>query len=82
MDKLILSGFLNIDGEFFDCPFGEHHKLMEENNITESSIHIGNHYSDTFSMRDSGPIIIEDRSKQRKWYEKNKHKLNDGQKES
>lgn len=79
MDRVVLSGFLNIDGEFFECTFGEHHRLMKENKITESSIHVGNHYSDTFSMQDTGPIIIEDRTKQKEWYRNNKTKLNDGQ---
>lgn len=79
MNKLVISGFINIDGEFFECSFGEHYRLIEENKISESSIHLGNHYSDTFSMQESGPIVIEDRTKQRKWFEDNKCKLNDGQ---
>lgn len=64
MEKKVLSGFINIEGIFFECSFGEHHKLIQENKISESSIHLGNYYSDTFSMQDSGPIVLEDRTKQ------------------
>lgn len=81
MNRKIISGFLSIDGEFYECAFGEHYKLINEGKICEKSIHLGRHYSDTFSMQDSGPIVIEDRSMQREWYEKNKQKLNEGQKE-
>lgn len=79
MERRILSGFLTIEGVFYECSFGEHYKLLKENKISESSIHIGKHYSDTFSMQDSGPIIIEDRTKQKEWFELNKQKLNDAQ---
>lgn len=80
MNEKVVLGFLSIDGEFYECSFGEHHKLIKENKISQSSIHIGKGRSDTFAMQDCGPIIIEDRTKQKQWYEKNKEQLNDGQK--
>lgn len=80
MSQKILSGFLSIDGKLYECSIGEHYKLINEGKISEKSIHLGQHYSDTFSMQESGPIIIEDRTKQKEWYEKNKQKLNEGQK--
>lgn len=80
MSNKVLSGFLNIDGIFYECSFGEHHTLIKENKISQSSIHVGTQYSDTFSMQDSGPIVLNDRTKQKQWYELNKAKLNDEQK--
>ena len=50
MNKKVLTGFLNIDGMFYECSFGEHHLLMKEKKISESTIHLGNHYLDTFPM--------------------------------